>query len=109
MIFVAAISEYDQKLFEDSSTNRMVSGFVVLDCVLWLCCLGFCLVFLCPLFCGEGKVAVVESLAGSKLVSLFVKFVLLLRLSFVIIYTSRQPTSVVFILCLLLFVSEFGF
>jgi guanine nucleotide-binding protein G(i) subunit alpha len=25
VIFVAAISEYDQKLFEDASTNRMVS------------------------------------------------------------------------------------
>ena len=24
VIFVAAISEYDQKLFEDASTNRMV-------------------------------------------------------------------------------------
>lgn len=27
VIFVAAISEYDQKLFEDASTNRMVSSF----------------------------------------------------------------------------------
>jgi GTPase SAR1 family protein len=29
VIFVAAISEYDQKLFEDASTNRMVSMFIL--------------------------------------------------------------------------------
>jgi hypothetical protein len=29
VIFVAAISEYDQKLFEDASTNRMVSNYSV--------------------------------------------------------------------------------
>jgi hypothetical protein len=27
VIFVAAISEYDQKLFEDASTNRMVRTY----------------------------------------------------------------------------------
>ena len=27
VIFVAAISEYDQKLFEDASTNRMVCTY----------------------------------------------------------------------------------
>ena len=33
VIFVAAISEYDQKLFEDASTNRMVS----LNCISYPC------------------------------------------------------------------------
>lgn len=35
VIFVAAISEYDQKLFEDASTNRMVSICIV--SLSWLC------------------------------------------------------------------------
>lgn len=32
VIFVAAISEYDQKLFEDASTNRMVRCYFVINC-----------------------------------------------------------------------------
>lgn len=31
VIFVCAISEYDQKLFEDSSTNRMVSRYTIMS------------------------------------------------------------------------------
>jgi hypothetical protein len=33
VIFVAAISEYDQKLFEDASTNRMVEALDLFEVI----------------------------------------------------------------------------